>query len=448
MRFYKPADSQPCYYCERIEAVEREQGYPIRDGVYTFEKYVFRCAWHSRFTCSRCKKQHHFSWFYWCPTNEELVCGACTKPTMKPVAFWDRTYAYEFYCDVCGEHHFDLLYAEFQGTHPWQLGYRKLISNIESDEPWKPLWSPTKERDGEDIELSEALKLPNRVVELRDDLSLAEGDRHNILRYAVPESEIDFSETQESWENNSEEWIDAAKIEMTGDPNRQFVIDPALWSLLGDVSGLSVLDAGCGNGYLTRLLAKKGARVTGVDFSRLFIDYCTKVEAEMKLGCRFLQASLTNLEVLESESFDIVVSNIVMVDVLDYKAAFKEISRVLKDDGRFIWSNVHPVFGRGWSGSGDISFPRDSQRPESRYLKMVDRYFDSGGELSTWFTSPTWQFIRTLEEYSKALKEVGFVISEIQEPRPTPEVIQQNPRSLAFDADRWTHFIIFECLKR
>ena len=60
---------------------------------------------------------------------------------------------------------------------------------------------------------------------------------------------------------------------------------------------------------------------------------------------------------------------------------------------------------------------------------------------------PIWQFIRTLEQYSKALKEAGFVISEIVEPRPTPELIQQNPRELAFDADRWTHFIIFECVK-
>jgi len=53
----------------------------------------------------------------------------------------------------------------------------------------------------------------------------------------------------------------------------------------------------------------------------------------------------------------------------------------------------------------------------------------------------------TFEEYSKALKEAGLVISEIVEPRPTIEAIKQMPDFLAFDADRWTHFIIFECLK-
>jgi 2-polyprenyl-3-methyl-5-hydroxy-6-metoxy-1,4-benzoquinol methylase len=444
MRFFEPADSQPCYYCKRIEAVEQEQEYPIRGGIFTFENYVYRCAWHSRFTCSKCGEQHHFSWLYWCPKNRELVCGECNKPTMRPVAFWDRTYAYKFYCEDCGEYHFDLLYSEFQGVHPWQLGNRDLISNVESQEPWMPMWSPDKLRDGKEIELIEALKLPNRVMLLREDLKYT---LFGVLQHAVPEDKIDFSETQESWEQNSEEWIARVCIDMAGDSNRRFIIDPALWSLLDDVQGLSVLDAGCGNGYLTRVLATKGANAVGVDYSKAFVEYCTKIEAEMNLGCKFYEASITEMNDLESKSFDVVVSNIVMVDVLDYKTAFKEIARVLKDDGRFIWSNVHPVFGRT-AGAIDIRLPRDSQRNESRYLKMIDRYYDSGGTLLTWMPKPTWQFHRTLEEYSKALKDAGFVISEILEPRPRPEVIQQNPRDFAFDADRWTHFIIFECLKR
>ena len=438
MRFFEPADSQPCYYCKRIETVENE--YPIREGIFTFENYVYRCAWHARFACSKCGEQHHFSWLYWCPKKGELICGDCKKPTLRPVAFWDRTYAYEFYCEDCGEYHFDLLYSEFQGTHPWQLGNRDIISNLESSEPWMPMWSPDKPRDGKEIELTEALRLPNRVMLLRKDLKHSS---FRVLRHAVPEGKIDSSEARESWEQNTNEWITLR----AQDSNRRFIVDPALWSLLGDVSGLSVLDAGCGNGYLTRILATKGANAVGIDYSKAFIEYCRKIEEEMNLGCKFYEASITKMSDFKSQSFDLVVSNIVMVDVLDYKTAFKEIARVLKDDGRFIWSNVHPVFGRT-AGAINVRLPRDSPRNESRYLKMIDRYYDSGGELLIWMTKPTWQFIRTLEEYSKALKNAGFVISQILEPRPTPEAIQQNPRDLAFDADRWTNFIILECLKR
>ncbi len=431
-----------------IASTEEEQEYPIRDGIYTYEKYIYRCAWHSRFTCSKCGKQHHFSWFYWCPKKEELVCGDCNRPTMKPVAFWNRTYAYEFFCEDCGEYHFDLLYTEYQGAHPWQLGNRKILSNVESGKPWEPVWSPQYKRIGKEITLQEALKLPNRVVSLREELNRSSkgAPLFGILKYAIPENEVDYSEAQESWEVNSEDYIAKCENDMSGDFNRQFVIDPKLWSLLGDVSGLSVLDAGCGNGYLTRLLATKGARAIGVDLSKTFIDYCKRIESEKRMGCEFYNAAITEMNDFESKSFDIVVSNVVMVDVLDYKTAFKEIARVLKDDGRFIWSNVHPIFGRAASAV-DIKLPRDSPRNESRYLKMIDRYFDTGGELLEWMSKPTWQFIRTLEEYSKALKEAGFVIAQILEPRPTPEAIQQNPRELAFDADRWTHFIIFECMK-
>jgi ubiquinone/menaquinone biosynthesis C-methylase UbiE len=313
---------------------------------------------------------------------------------------------------------------------------------MELEQPWQPMWVPQNHREGKEIELIEAVRIPNRLMQLRDDIG-----KHGILKYAIPEDKIDQIEQKDAWEENSEKWIEFIKIEDEGDANRRFVIDPALWSLLGDVEGLTILDAGCGSGYLTRLLASKGASSTGIDFSTKFIEYCKKVESEKNLGCVFFVGSLTDMNVFKPKSFDIVVSNVVMIDVLDYRTAFKEIARVLKDDGRFIWSNTHPVFGRAAS-AGDIKFPKDSSRNEDRYLKMVDRYFDSGGELLDFWAAPTWQFQRTLEEYSKALKEAGFVISEIIEPRPSIEDIQKHPGFLAFDADRWTHFIIYECLKR
>ena len=442
MRFFEPAESQPCYYCKRINVVEHD--YPLREGSYTFENYVYRCAWHARFICSKCGEQHHFSWLYWCPKTEQLICGDCEKPILRPLQFWDRTYAYAFYCKDCSQYHFDLFYSEFQGVHPWQLGNRDVTSNLETPDTGSSMWIPDKRRDGKAIELVEALTLPNRVMLLREDLGYT---LFQVLQHAVPEDTIDSSDAYETWEQNSEEWITRMQVDMAGDSNRRFIIDPALWSLLGDVRGLSVLDAGCGNGYLTRELATKGANAVGVDYSNTFIEYCQQIEVKKNQGCTFYKASITAMTDIESNAFDIVVSNIVMVDILDYFAAFKEIARVLKDDGRFIWSNVHPVFGRT-AGAIDIRLPRDSPRNESRYLKMIDRYFDSGGELITWLSRPTWQFNRTLEEYSKALKVAGFVISEILEPRPTLEVIQQNPRDLAFDADRWPHFIIIECLKR
>ena len=44
-------------------------------------------------------------------------------------------------------------------------------------------------------------------------------------------------------------------------------IMPRFLKLLGDVSGLLTLDAGCGEGYVSRILARQGARVTGRDIA-------------------------------------------------------------------------------------------------------------------------------------------------------------------------------------
>ena len=79
---------------------------------------------------------------------------------------------------------------------------------------------------------------------------------------------------------------------------------------------------------------------------------------------------------------------------------------------------------------------------------MIDRYFDSGGTLLSWGTmEPIWQFDRTLSEYTAALRQAGFVIREIAEPKPSNDVIKMNPRHLAFDSDRIPFFIIFDCMK-
>ena len=222
MRFFEPADTQPCYYCKKIATEEQE--YPIREGIFTLENYVYRCAWHARFTCSKCEKQHHFSWLYWCPKTGKMICGDCKKPILRPVAFWDRTYAYEFHCEGCRGYHFDLLYSEFQGTHPWQLGNRDVISNLESQEPWMPMWSPNKQRDGKKIELAEALKLPNRVMLLREELKYS---LYKVLRHDVPEDKIDVSDNQESWElvdteeklneSTSELYLESSLLEIESD---------------------------------------------------------------------------------------------------------------------------------------------------------------------------------------------------------------------------------------
>ncbi|MFQ5979449.1 MAG: class I SAM-dependent methyltransferase [Candidatus Heimdallarchaeota archaeon] len=432
-----------CIYCHEISNFESD--YPLRKGVYSNEGKVYRCFWHAQFSCSICGKFYHFSWFYWCPKLEMLICGSCNDPTMEAIQFWNKTYAYRFFCKECNGYHHDLLYTEFQGIHPLQKGFQIQKMSIMHDILEIILWKPEQKRNGKEISLIKALKLPNAVLPIRE-------KRGGVLFHSdlVNQSELTQNQIYQQWEKNSGEWIrhhEDLSSDDKGDINRQLLIDPALWKLIGDPSELKILDAGCGNGYLSRELARKGAKIVGIDHSTAFIEYCIKKEQEDPLGCDYVQASLDNLEMIASLEFDLVISNIVFVDVLDYETAFNEISRVLKTDGRFIWSNLHPVFGR--TSIDFFRLPYDTPRNEERLYVMIDRYFDSGGRLISWGNlEPLWQFDRTLSEYSGALKKAGFVIQEIIEPKPELELIKQNPRLLAFDADRIPFFIIFDCFKK
>ena len=438
-------EKRECYYCNKIVVYEKE--YPLRRGRFSAENEIFRCSWHSQFQCSHCNKFYHFSWLYWCPTTKSLICGNCNNPTLNPLTFWNLKYAYEFYCDQCNENHFDLYYSEFQGNHPWQNGEKTEINCVLRENTAEQMWKPKNIQSGKEIPLEIALVQENKGLLIRKQVAEKVGTLkfHSDL---ISESEITRSYVYKQWEETSNDWLDIHKDKLSseeGDFNRRHIIDPALWSLIGEVKGLSVLDAGCGNGYLSRKLAQKGANVIGVDHSKTFIDYCIKREKGNNLNCQFLVASLDDLFMIRSNSIDLIISNIVFVDVLPYKQAFKELSRVLKLNGRLIWSNLHPVFGK--VPNIFYRLPYDTRRNEERLYVLIDRYFDSGGTLLSWGKlKPIWQFDRTLSEYSRALKNTGFVIREIIEPRPDNETIRKYPE-LAYDVDRIPFFIIYECLK-
>src|SRR5262245_54986527 len=79
-----------------------------------------------------------------------------------------------------------------------------------------------------------------------------------------------LEEARECWDRLADDWH--IQVGDEGDSNRRMNSDPVLWAFAGDVGGLTVLDAGCGTGYLSRKLRDRGAHVTGVDFSPRMIE--------------------------------------------------------------------------------------------------------------------------------------------------------------------------------
>jgi SAM-dependent methyltransferase len=184
---------------------------------------------------------------------------------------------------------------------------------------------------------------------------------------------------------------------------------PATLSLLPDVSGLRVLDAGCGPGIYAEWLLDRGADVVGVDVSERMVAL-----AGERLGGRgeFVRADLdAPLDFLEDASFDLVLAPLVIDYVREWGPMFRELHRVLRPDGLLVFSVEHPF--------SDFSY------------RHMSNYFDVEVVECTWrgFRKPVpvRSLRRPLGRLLNALIEAGFVIDRFHEPRPTEAFREADP---------------------
>lgn len=201
-----------------------------------------------------------------------------------------------------------------------------------------------------------------------------------------------------------------------GDFGRVHLLNPTILQLLGAVQGKKILDAGCGQGYLCRILAKKGAIVTGIEPANDFIEYAIKKEETEKLGITYIKEDLSKFTTL-TNTFDSVVSNMVFMDIPDYESAIRNCINVLKVRGSFIFSISHPCFedvGDEWKEKGQIVV--------KEYFKEFDikRHFG-------------YSFHRPLSSYINLLIQQDCRIVEMVEPQLNSDAALENPQ---YERDR------------
>ena len=239
--------------------------------------------------------------------------------------------------------------------------------------------------------------------------------------------EFSVDDVARYWNGNAEAW--AEQVRRGADVAREWLNNPAFLELIGDVRGRRVLDAGCGEGYNTRILARRGGRLTGVDLSERMIALAREEERREPLGIDYVRTSYTDLGAFDDASFDAVVAFMSMMDGPRFDLAMREAFRVLRPGGFLAFSITHPCFitkGSRWI--------RDAQGVKIEWV--VSRYFDPSGWVEQWrftdapadtvaFRSP--RFDRTLSEYVNTLIGAGFVLERIEEPRPSEEYYRAHP---------------------
>ena len=115
---------------------------------------------------------------------------------------------------------------------------------------------------------------------------------------------------------------------------------PVLLDLLGDVAGRETLDAGCGQGYLARVLAARGARVTGVDLSPRLIELARAKDARGTIAYRVADLSRPLPDL--AGRFARIGSYLVLNDVEDHRGFAATLAQALAPGGRLVLALNNP----------------------------------------------------------------------------------------------------------
>jgi len=109
---------------------------------------------------------------------------------------------------------------------------------------------------------------------------------------------------------------------------------------LADSGCENIMELGCGTGKNTAFLTRIGRRILALDFSPGMLSQAkAKLDSERVF---FVVADLTKPWPCKSESFELIVCNLVLEHIEDLDAVFAEVSRALKSGGRFFVSELHP----------------------------------------------------------------------------------------------------------
>jgi toxoflavin synthase len=217
-------------------------------------------------------------------------------------------------------------------------------------------------------------------------------------------------------------------------PWRLHVEQYTFLGLVGDVSGKSVLDLACGEGFYTRRLKQRGAaRAVGVDLSQRMIDLAREEEARRPLGVEYVTEDAIKLKL--GDAFDLVVASY----LLNYAQTAEQllqmcqgIARHLKPGGRFVTVNNNPAqpvetYGR----ERKYGFTKTLQGPPREGATITYTIFFEDGR-----TVSLDNYLLSLATHEEAFQKAGLREVRWHAPQLSPEGEKANGRQY------WNDFLV------
>jgi SAM-dependent methyltransferase len=231
------------------------------------------------------------------------------------------------------------------------------------------------------------------------------------------------------WDDSAEAWI--ASMGDAGDWGRQFVMDPVMLARVDRKKFHRALDVGCGEGRFCRFLRARGIDAIGIDPTRTLLEAAKQRDpaGDYRLG-RAEQLDFPN------NSFDLVVAYLTLVDIPDFRAAIREMTRVLAPGGTLLIANLTSFT----SATCDDGWVMDEAG--NRVHWRLDRYLDEFSLSVSWRGISITNYHRPLSAYMEELLAQNLRLTFFDEPEAIPPEWERMPH---YRRAPW--FLIMEWVK-
>lgn len=198
-------------------------------------------------------------------------------------------------------------------------------------------------------------------------------------------------EILKAWEINTNPWIKA--IENNEIESRLLVTNQAIIDKILASKPNSVLDIGCGEGWLAAKLAEKGIDVSGIDAIPKLVEKARHVSGKFEV-CTYENLASHKFD----RKFDSLVCNFALIGEKSTECVIKAAGKLLEPGGNFIIQTLHPV-----AACGDAPYA-DGWRE------------GSWAGFSSAFTTPAPWYFRTIETWKKLFAGNGLNLKSVMEP--------------------------------
>ena len=231
----------------------------------------------------------------------------------------------------------------------------------------------------------------------------------------------DYDSTRRSWNvatrnHNTHKGDQAAFLRGGGD-----VLFPEELELVGELAGRTLAHLQCNAGQDSLCLARRGARVTGVDLSDEAVSFARVLSTESAIPASFVHAEVVSWMAETPLRFDLAFASYGATGWLpDLDAWARGVARILVPGGRLVYVEFHPLL---WAFDTDLRPTRDDYFAERAFVDPVHDYVAESGEALAAAPGsaplpndiPAWSYQYGVGKVVDALARAGLVLETLRE---------------------------------